>query len=58
MGARRTDDEQTNVIVLHHNIFFASDDVLIGDGQTYSYFQYIHPKFLHFALQILIELVC
>ena len=35
---------------------FAPDDALIGNGQTYPNFKYIHPKKLHCVLQTLIEI--
>ena len=36
--------------------FFASDGALIGNGQTYSSFYYIHPNFKNGVLKTLDEL--
>ena len=43
-----------NIIILRHNVF-ASYDVLIGNGRTYSNFYIFIPIFLHCVLQTLIE---
>ena len=35
--------------------YFSSDDALIGNGQKYSNFYYLHPNFLHCVIQTLDE---